>query len=64
MRITDALKPVTDALAASGLSLDSVTYKDGKIHATLNEVPKATGKRSRVPAGGVPVGGRLAAGEG
>lgn len=50
MRITDALKPVTDALATAGMSLESATYKDGKIHATLNtEAPKATGKPGSGP---------------
>ena len=50
MRITDALKPVTDALAAAGTSLDTATYKDGKIHATLStEAPKATGKPGSGP---------------
>ena len=50
MRITDALKPVTDALAAAGMSLDTATYKDGKIHATLStEAPKATGKPGSGP---------------
>lgn len=50
MRITDALKPVTDALAAAGMSLDTATYKDGKIHATLStEAPKVTGKPGSGP---------------
>lgn len=50
MRITDALKPVTDALAAVGMSLDTATYKDGKIHATLStEAPKATGRPGSGP---------------
>lgn len=50
MRITDALKPVTDALAAAGMSLDTSTYKDGKIHATLStEAPKVTGKPGSGP---------------
>lgn len=50
MRITDALKPVTDALATAGMSLESATYKDGKIHATLStEAPKATGKPGSGP---------------
>lgn len=50
MRITDALKPVTDALATVGMSLDTATYKDGKIHATLiAEAPKATGKPGSGP---------------
>lgn len=50
MRITDALKPVTDALAAAGISLDTATYKDGKIHATLStDAPKATGKPGSGP---------------
>lgn len=50
MRITDALKPVTDALATVGMSLDTATYKDGKIHATLStEAPKATGKPGSGP---------------
>ena len=50
MRITDALKPVTDAPATAGMSLESATYKDGKIHATLStEVPKATGKPGSGP---------------
>lgn len=50
MRITGALKPVTDALAAAGISLDTATYKDGKIHATPStEAPKATGKPGSGP---------------
>lgn len=50
MRITDALKPVTDALATAGMSLESATYKDGKIHATLNTgTPKAAGEPGSGP---------------
>ena len=50
MRITEALKPVTDMLAAVGMSLDTATYKDGKLHVTLNtEAPKATGKPGSGP---------------
>ena len=50
MRITDTLKPVTDALAAVGMSLESATYKDGRIHATLiTKAPKATGKPGSGP---------------
>lgn len=50
MRITDALKPVTDALAAAGMSLESASYKDGKIHATLStEAARARGKPGSGP---------------
>ena len=50
MRITEALKPVTDMLAAVGMSLDTATYKDGKLHVTLNtEAPKVTGKPGSGP---------------
>lgn len=35
MRITDILKPVTDALAAVGMTLESATYKDGSVHVVL-----------------------------
>ena len=54
MRITDTLKPVTDALASVGVSLGTVTYKDGKIHAELIVGPEHPPEGYRLMASVVP----------